>query len=205
MTSPKSVLIVEDETMIAMAIKRSLGKLAYKVTDIVKSGEEAIQRTRENRPDLVLMDIIIAGEMDGIETAERIRSEFYIPVVFLTAHADQNTLKRAKITEPFGYIVKPFRERDLQISVEMALWKHQMEESRRELTLELQEALAKVKMLSGLLPICASCKNIRNDEGYWEQIEVYIRDHSEAEFSHGICPECENELYASINKRKSQQ
>jgi two-component system, response regulator PdtaR len=205
MSSPKTILIVEDETIIAMAVKRSLKKLGYGVSDIVQSGEQAIQRTRDNHPDLVLMDIVLEGELDGVETAERIRSAFHIPVVYLTAHTDQETLKRAKITEPFGYIVKPFKERDLRVTIEMAFWKHEMEESRRKLALELKEALAKVKMLSGLLPICATCKKIRNDEGYWEQIEVFIRDHSEAEFSHGMCPDCTEALYSSINRRKSNQ
>src|SRR5205823_3297493 len=91
------------------------------------SGEEATRIAGESHPDLVLMDIILKGAMDGVEAAERIRSQYDIPIVFLTAHADQNTLDRAKITAPFGYILKPFNERELHTTVEIALYRHATE------------------------------------------------------------------------------
>jgi PAS domain S-box-containing protein len=127
-----TILIVEDEIIIADDIKSHLQKFGYEVPSIVTSGEEALKKVRDVRPDLVLMDIVLRGAMDGIETAERIRSEFNIPVVYLTAFADDHTLERAKITEPFGYIIKPFEERDLYTTIEMALYKHRAEGKLKE-------------------------------------------------------------------------
>lgn len=127
-----TIFVVEDEVIIADDIKSYLQKFGYKVPSIATSGEEALKRVRDVRPDLVLMDIVLRGEMDGIETAERIRSEFDVPVVYLTAFADDQTLERAKITEPFGYIIKPFEERDLYKTIEMALYKHKMERKLKE-------------------------------------------------------------------------
>ncbi|HUI67200.1 MAG TPA: response regulator [Nitrospirota bacterium] len=127
-----TIFVVEDEVIIADDIKSYLQKFGYKVPLIATSGEEALKRVRDVRPDLVLMDIVLRGEMDGIETAERIRSEFDIPIVYLTAFADDETLERAKITEPFGYIIKPFEERDLYTTIEMALYKHKMERKLKE-------------------------------------------------------------------------
>jgi len=117
------ILIVEDETITAMDLQKTLRNFGYDVPSIVSSGEAAIQEARQNKPDLVLMDITLKGEMDGIEAAERIYSRFNIPVVYLTAHADDEILRRAKITEPFGYIVKPFEDRNLKTSIEIALYK----------------------------------------------------------------------------------
>lgn len=127
-----SILVVEDEIIIAEDIQRKLKKMGYDVTAIVSSGEEAIKKVNENIPDLILMDIVIYGEMDGIETAGQIHSLFDIPVVYLTAYADEKTIERAKITEPFGYLIKPFKERELQITIEIALYKHEMEKKLKE-------------------------------------------------------------------------
>ncbi len=122
------ILIVEDEIILAKDIQYCLEMHGYSVAGFVSSGEKAIQKTSEESPDLVLMDIRLKGDMDGIEAARQIKSRFNIPVVYLTAHADNATLKRAKITEPYGYILKPFEDRDLHIGIEIALYKHQMEE-----------------------------------------------------------------------------
>ncbi len=122
----KQILVVEDERVVADDIKMSLQRLGYAVCGIVLSGEKAIKKTEETRPDLVLMDIVLEGEMDGIEAASIISSRFNIPVVYLTAHADDKTLEQAKITEPFGYILKPFEDRELHTAIEMALHKHKM-------------------------------------------------------------------------------
>ncbi len=126
------ILVVEDESIIAADIKESLQNLGYAVTSIASSGEEAIKKAQENNPDLVLMDIMLRGEMDGIETASRIRFCFNIPVVYLTAYSDEKLLERAKITEPFGYIIKPFNERELHTNIEIALYKHKMEKKLKE-------------------------------------------------------------------------
>lgn len=127
-----SILVVEDESIVAMDIKHRAEGLGYKVTAITPSGEEALKLVRENPPDLVLMDIVLKGKMDGIEAAQRIHDNYDIPVLYLTAYSDEETLKRAKITEPFGYIIKPFEDRELHSAVEIAIYKHEMERKLKE-------------------------------------------------------------------------
>lgn len=120
------ILIVEDEGITAEDIKDYLKSLGYDVLAICSTGEDAIEKARELTPDLVLMDIMLAGVVDGIQAAEIVREQHGIPVVYLTAYSDPQTLERAKITEPYGYVLKPFDQRDLQIAVEIALHKHSM-------------------------------------------------------------------------------
>jgi PAS domain S-box-containing protein len=131
LTSPR-ILVVEDEGIIAQDIKNCLENLGYTVPEVVFTGREAIEKAEELRPDLVLMDIVLKGDIDGIETAMEIRRKFNIPIVYLTAYEDDKTLKRAKLTEPLGYILKPFEERYLRSSIEMALYKHKMESRLKE-------------------------------------------------------------------------
>lgn len=138
MKTVKQILIVEDEIIIAEGLQRKLKTMGYAVPVTVSSGEEAVKKVKENNPDLVLMDIVIYGKMDGIETAAQIHS-LDIPVVYLTAYADEKTLERAKITEPFGYLIKPFKERELQITIEIALYKHEMEKKLKESEKNLRE------------------------------------------------------------------
>lgn len=126
------ILVVEDEGIVALDIKHRLEGLGYAVPAIAFAGEEAINTAAEIHPDLVLMDIQLKGKMDGVEAAEQIRARFDIPVIYLTAYADEKTLQRAKITEPFGYILKPFEEQELSINIEVALYKHQMERRLRD-------------------------------------------------------------------------
>lgn len=326
----KKILIVEDEGIVALDLQNTLEKLGYEVTATAISGEEALDKAEKLTPDLVLMDIMLQGDMDGIETTSLMRSRFDVPVVYLTAYADEEKLERAKITEPFGYMVKPFQQNTLHTTIEMALLKHKMEKELRErkewlsttlksigdgviaidgmgnlmfmnliaesltgwrkedaigkpmkevfhalseetgedlgssyedviqkgtvfesvnlrlitkegveipingtiapikddkigitgvvtafrdvserkrmedekekLIRELQKALNKVKTLQGFLPICANCKKIRDDKGFWHSIEAYVRDHSEAEFTHGICDDCVKKLYPDLFK-----
>jgi PAS domain S-box-containing protein len=125
------ILIVEDERIVAEDIRESLQSMGYKAS-VVSSGKMAIKKVKEIKPDLLLMDILLKGEMDGIEASRQIRSIFNIPVVYLTAYCDNTILDRAKITEPFGYIMKPFREIDLRINIEIALHKHRIEKELRE-------------------------------------------------------------------------
>lgn len=121
------VLVVEDEVIVAQDIAGRLKKLGYIVTATVASGEEAIEKATENRPDIVLMDIVLKGEMDGVAAAQQIRTKINVPTVFLTAYADEKTLERAKITNPFGYIIKPFQQQDLRVAIEIALQRHEIE------------------------------------------------------------------------------
>jgi len=126
------ILIVEDEGIQALDMQHRLTTLGYPVPVIASSGEEALQKTEETRPDLVLMDIMLPGKIDGVTAAELIRTRFDAPVIYITAYADEDTLHRAKITEPYGYIVKPFKERELHITIDMALYKSKMERKLKE-------------------------------------------------------------------------
>jgi PAS domain S-box-containing protein len=326
---PTRVLVVEDEGIVARDITNILVRLGYEVAAAVFSGEEAVDAAERARPHLVLMDVVLQGEMDGITAAHHIREALDIPVIYLTAYADHGTLERAKLTQPYGYLLKPFEEVDLRFSIEMALYKHHMETElrrsreqyksllesagaapweldlgsmaftymghqvtamlgyppeewtdftfwqgcihphdapwvvktcldairlgrdretheieyrmlsrggrevwvrdivtlareegdrklrgfffditrrkqaemeRERLIAELQDALGKIKTLRGLLPICAWCKRIRDDHGYWNQVESYVQEHSEAEFTHGMCPECEARLQGELDE-----
>jgi PAS domain S-box-containing protein len=313
------ILVVEDETIVAMDLQNRLRGLGHSVPGFWVSGEEAIAMAEELKPDLILMDIKLGGGMDGIEAAYQIRHRFEVPVIYLTANSDETTVQRAKFTEPYGYLLKPFAERELETAIEIALYRHRTEQKLRrsdamkkailesaldciitidhegrivdfnpaaervfgyardsaigelmadliippslrtrhwqamsnhlltgestvlnrrlemnamradgtefpvELAISrmevdgrplfagylrditerkrseqemaklvggLQDALANVKTLTGMLPICARCKKIRDDHGYWNQVEQYIMNRSDATFTHGCCPDC---------------
>ena len=127
------ILIVEDEAIIGMEIENQLQSLGYEVTSMVDTGEKAIQKAEADKPDLMLMDIRIKGEMDGIDAAEIIRNRFDIPVIFSTAYLDQERIERAKITMPFGYVLKPIQERDLKVTLEMALYVAKVDAERKQI------------------------------------------------------------------------
>lgn len=328
------ILIVEDEWVIGNDLKDSLENIGYDVVEVLPSGEEAIQYMQNNKPDIVLMDIILQGDMNGIVAADKIQTCYKVPVIYLTAHSNTDTLDRAKLTNPFGYLVKPIKIREAHIIIEMAIAKHEserklkeseewfsttlasigdavittdtkgfvtflnpvslgylelrlqdaigkhfseimqildsqtnrevespvttvirekkvinfidhilvnnsgrripigdsvapikngedgvlgvvfvfsdisekkrIEEEHERLIREREEAISKVKILRGLIPICAACKKIRDDKGYWNQLEVYIGDHSEAEFTHGMCPDCIKEYYPQLSDRNDE-
>lgn len=127
-----SILIVEDENIAAMNLERKLTKLGYTVTGVVSSARAAIHHVRENEPSLVLMDIALKGEQDGVDAAREIHDSLDIPVVYLTALTDDETVKRAKGTDPFGYLIKPWEEKSLSATIEIALYKHQLERRLKE-------------------------------------------------------------------------
>lgn len=132
MTPAPVILIVEDETIVANDIKETLISLGYGVAGTAKYAESALEKISETQPDLVLMDIHLAGPMDGIEAAGFIHARYGIPVIFLTAYADNALLERAKLTEPYGYIIKPCDERELHSAIEMAIYKHTIERRLKE-------------------------------------------------------------------------
>jgi PAS domain S-box-containing protein len=129
---PKRILVVEDEGIVAKDIAQRLRSLGYEVTGLVSSAEKAYEAVALSMPDLILMDIHLKGSVDGISAAEKLQNTYDIPVIFLTAFADVPTLERAKMAEPFGYILKPFEERSLHVHIEMALVKHAGEQRLRQ-------------------------------------------------------------------------
>jgi PAS domain S-box-containing protein len=317
----RKILIVEDEITIARELEARLAEFGYEVTGIASSGQDAIALAAETQPALVLMDVALNGEMDGIQAAEEIRRRHPTPILFMTAHTDEAILRRADVIEPFGYVEKPFTDRELQLTIEMALYKgeraeqaHQLEnrffavsidmlcfldfsgyfkrlnpawertlgfsreelmsrpfiefvhpddrertlkqnrdvrsggkalafenrylckdgsyrwllwnaapdfdqqviysvarditerkraeEEREKLVRALQTALAEVRTLREILPICSYCKRIRNDENYWQTVDDYISQHTSSKVSHGICPACyKHEVEPQLEQR----
>ncbi len=126
------ILIVEDEGVEALDMRYRLKSMGYDPIDTVFTGDDAVGKAEELSPDLVLMDIMLQGSMDGVTAAEQIRTRFDIPVIYVTAYADEDTLQRAKITEPYGYLIKPFQERELSVTIDMALYKHETERRLKE-------------------------------------------------------------------------
>jgi len=305
----RKILIADDDLILAKELETRLQEIGYEVTAIAFSGREAITLTGRTWPHLVLMDMALHGGVSGVEAAEEIRQRWSIPVIFTTADTDDANLQRAKGAEPFGYVAKPFVDRELRINIELALCKHettrwtrelesrfftvsidmlccldfdgyfkqlnpawertlgftvpelmsrpfvefvhpddrertreqngrvrsggqalsfenryvckdgsykwllwnavpdfteqviygvarditmrkQAEDERERLVRELQAALAEVRTLQAILPICSYCKKIRDDENYWQSVESYISRYTNTRFSHSICPSC---------------
>ncbi len=122
----KKIFIVEDEPIVAMTLEDTLAQLGYVVAGTATNGKDALEQIGKTHPDLILMDIRIEGELDGIETAEKVTALYHIPVVYLTAHSDEKTLERAMATQPHGYFLKPFRTRELYSTIEIALYKNRL-------------------------------------------------------------------------------
>jgi AmiR/NasT family two-component response regulator len=205
------VLIVEDMPLVGKMIQGVLEDMGYTVVGKAIDGLQAIEMTESLRPDVVLMDIEMPN-IDGIEATRQIHEFCPTPVVVLTAHEKPELVEGAGAAGVGAYLLKPpdAREMERAIAIAMARFDDLMElrrlnaelqagnEARERLILELQDTLDQVKTLRGLLPICSSCKRVRDDAGYWSQLEVYIQEHSEAVFSHGLCPECAKKLYPEI-------
>ncbi|MEN6294331.1 MAG: response regulator [Methanobacterium sp.] len=124
------ILIVEDEKILAMGLKKKLENLGYSVTDLASSGAEAIESVKKIQPHLVLMDIVLKGAMDGIETAEFIVNLYDVPIIYLTAYADDEMLARAEKTCPYGYILKPYKDSELKANIKMAVYKHSAQKDK---------------------------------------------------------------------------
>ncbi len=184
MSQNGSVLVVEDDAKnIDVLLKLLHGYDVLVATD----GVQALEVLKQEPVDLVLMDILMPG-MDGFQVCERIKAQddlSHIPVIFLTSKTETADVVKGFDVGGVDYVTKPFKVPELL--------------ARIRTHVALKKAREELKSLRGILPICASCKKIRDDKGYWNQIEAYISQHSEADFSHGICPECARKLYADLN------
>ena len=197
------ILIVDDipENISALAIALESEGFDIKTAS---GGEQALQIVNNDSPDLILLDIKMDG-IDGFETCLALKKSDAtkdIPVIFLTVSREPEAVVRGFTCGGVDYIAKPFRQEEVCARVRTHLYLRALMREKERLIGELQEALAKVKTLSGLLPICSSCKKIRDDKGYWNQIETYIRQRSEADFTHGICPTCAKRLYPGLLRDK---
>ena len=208
-----TILIVDDSPDQQALLRSILGKAGH--TDVVSadSGKAAVQLlnlrgdSAGRNVDLILMDVLMP-EQDGVDTCRQIKRCAHledVPVIMVTAKSDLSNLQEAFAAGAMDFISKPVNSIELLARVSSALLlKQEMDRRKhRELELrrsneELQKALKEVKVLRGLIPICASCKKIRNDGGFWQQLEEYLGEHSEAEFSHGLCQPCIKKLYPGV-------
>ncbi len=178
------ILIVEDDSIVALDLKNIFEGLRYEVVGVANAAEEAIVAVTEKRPNLVLMDVVLKGNRDGISLAGEMKDRFELPVIYLTAHSNIETMERAKATGPSGYILKPFFEEELRLVVEIAFYKYRMERPRKE-------KRTNIKVLKGSVPLCAYCKKTRDEKGEWHQLEACLREYSGTDFTQCCCPECE--------------
>ncbi len=196
------ILIAEDDFLVAKEIQRILNHTGgYEIVGIANNGEKTVEMVCTLRPDILLLDIQMP-RMDGLEVAKRIQKICPTPIVVLTAYESEDFLEKASDAGVGAYLTKPPDSILMQRAIIISIARHQdlMKVSQlcdelREQKETLEKNLAEIKTLRGILPICASCKKIRDDNGYWKQVETYIREHSDAEFTHGICPECMRALY----------
>lgn len=196
-----SILVVDDETITLFATTRLLRSAGYTVFE-ADSGEGCLSLAREKKPDLILLDVQLPDIL-GYEVCRQIKADAelwqsYVVLLSGVMTSSENQSEGLEIGAD-GYLTRPIANRELLARVQAMVRIITAERERDLLIKKLQEALATIKTLSGMLPICASCKSIRNDQGYWEEVELYVKKHSTAEFTHGICPACCKKLYGDIN------
>ena len=190
------ILIVDDTPENLKVLRSILMQQSYRVR-VAINGQMAINSVAESLPDLILLDIRMPG-IDGFEVCRRLKADALfqqIPVIFLSASDDLDDKIRAFSSGGVDYVTKPFQVEEVLARVTMHLKTRELQKALEEKNADLETALASIKTLSGLLPICAQCKKIRDDQGYWNRIEKYISEHTDVSFSHGLCPECMEHLY----------
>lgn len=202
------VLVVDDVRENLRLLVRLLAEQGYKVRPI-SNGRMALTAAQIAPPDLILLDILMP-ELDGYQVCQQLKADEitrHIPVIFISALHQQMDIVRAFAVGGVDYITKPFQTEETlaRVHTHLTIGKLQKELAQKNQALQaqneaLQQALHNIKTLSGLLPICANCKKIRDDDGYWHTVEAYIRDHSDAILSHGICPDCMTELYPDYER-----
>lgn len=200
----KGTLLIVDDNFRNLKVLLDLLKDFGFAISVARSGEEALERVSRRIPDLILLDVMMP-EMDGFETCRRLKANETtrkIPVIFMTALTDVESKLKGFEMGGVDYVTKPVEYQEVIARLNAHLTVHRLQQDLAEKNAELQtkneqlqRALDQVKMLSGLLPICANCKKIRDDQGYWQDVAAYIRDHSEADFTHSICPDCMQKLY----------
>lgn len=208
-----AILVVDDSPDQFLLLQSILAKAGHEDIRTAESAQAAFATLNLDSPhpatsiDLVLMDLLMPG-IDGVTACRRLKAHESlrdIPVIMVTANSDVENLKEAFAAGAMDYITKPVKSVELLARVASALTlKNEMdcrkasEANLRRSNEDLQRALKEVKVLRGLIPICASCKKIRNDGGFWQQLEEYLSEHSEAEFSHGLCQPCIKKLYPGV-------
>lgn len=190
------ILLIDDEATTLNISTGALKEYGYRCL-VARDGQTGVDRAILAQPDLILLDVRMPG-IDGFETCRRLKAHEKtrdIPVLFLTMADDVAHKVAGFEVGGVDYLTKPIEPSEMLVRVKSHVTIYRQQKLIEKHNKELRAALNQVKLLSGLLPICANCKKIRDDEGYWRQVEDYIQVHSEAEFSHGVCPQCAGELY----------
>jgi DNA-binding response OmpR family regulator len=180
------ILVVDDSYMNLQFLGNMLSKNGYKLA-LATNGFESLDFAKKKLPDLILLDVMMP-KMDGFEVCKRLKKGIdtkQIPVIFLTAKTDAESIIQGFEAGGVDYVTKPFNPAELLARVRTQI--------------KLKQAFDEINTLKGFIPICAKCKSIRDDNGYWEKVEKYIESHSEAVFSHSICPNCTRELYPELH------
>ena len=193
------ILIIDDDVNLRKTLTDILQLKGYETVSAA-NGQEGLARIQETPVNLALIDIGLP-DISGIEVMKRIKADFpATEVIILTGNAALDSAIEAANRGAFSYLIKPYDLEHLMLNIQRAIEKRQAAEDRERLIIELQTALAKVKQLEGIIPICMYCKKIRDDKESWQQLEGYISEHSEALFSHGICPDCYKKVSAEIEQ-----
>lgn len=187
----KNILIVDDQPNNLRVLFTYLQARSMKVL-IADSGKRAIDQIERQPPDIILMDVMMPG-MDGFETCRRIKRNKRlsdIPVIFMTALTDMKDKLTAFSAGGVDYVTKPFQQEEVLARITAHLTIRDLQQQLISKNKRLEKMLQEVKTLRGILPICSKCKMVRDDKGYWQQVELYVAEHTEAEFSHSYCPSC---------------
>ena len=197
-------LIAEDNFLVGEMIQGVAEDAGCIVVGRAMDGRQAVEMTTELHPEVVLMDIKMPN-LDGIKASEIIQDRCPTPIVILTAYNTPELLKEVSAVGVGAFLAKPPKVRELSQAIVIArarfgdlLSLRRANDVLQSCTRDLEGALAKIKTLRGLIPICASCKKIRRDTGYWQQLEEYLAEHSEADFTHGLCPECVKQIEMEV-------
>lgn len=199
------ILIAEDDATSRAMLAGVLKKRGYEAVETVDGADAWAVLSQPDAPQLIILDWMMPG-LDGLEVLRRLRDrETECPpyVIMLTSRDEKADIVIGLDSGADDYLTKPFDVGELRARVEVGRRMVELQESLVRNTRELQQALEQVRTLRGILPICSSCKKIRDDQGYWTQVEAYVRDHTEAEFSHGICPDCIERLYPEYSAKKN--
>lgn len=191
------LVVAEDDFLVAEEIKRILRESRYEVVGEAGNGRQAIELVTELQPDAVLMDIRMP-EMDGLEASQCITEKCPTPIVIMTAYEAPDLVKKAGESGVAAFLTKPPVLAEIERAITIALARHDDLMELRRVNKELQKALAEIKTLRGILPLCSFCKKIRNAKGEWEDVDAYIYKHTEADISHGVCPECYKKYYGDL-------
>ena len=194
------ILIAEDDATSRLMLASVLRKAGHEVLETADGAEAWAELQRPEAPKIAILDWMMPA-MDGLEVVRRVRelqTDRPPYILMLTTRTEKAEIVAGLTAGANDYVAKPFDAAELQARVEVGRRMIEMQDALAGTIEELRHALAEIKTLRGIVPICAGCKKIRDDQGYWNQVEVYVEDHTEAQFSHGLCPECSRRLYPGL-------